>query len=116
MVDTVTAETPTAVIACMGTHGRRTQRRVALSRGGAGMLRAMDALRRSRRVPMNNRARMAVVAGPGTFGRVRLGVVLTNALAWATGMRTGDGNAHAIVAPEYGKPPSITVPDGERKR
>src|SRR3989338_1999987 len=102
-IDTVTAPTVTGVVWCTGSDGRRVARRFAIANhGGGALLRTIDALGRSYRLPLDRRARVTVVPGPGTFGRVRLGVVATNALAWATGARTMD-DAHVLAQPVYGK-------------
>ncbi|MBI4434537.1 hypothetical protein HY635_01855 [Candidatus Uhrbacteria bacterium] len=81
------------------------------------LLRAIDALRRVRRLRINSLCGIEVVPGPGRFSRVRLGVVTANALAWALGAPlVVHGHRVRIAAPEYGAEPHIGGVDNDRTK
>jgi|GEM_PF-4859888 len=76
----------------------------------AALLRSMDALGRATGGSVRDAAAIAVVPGPGTFSRVRLGVVTANALAWALGIPLiVCGRRVRIAQPIYNAPPNITL-------
>ena len=101
------------VVAISDKRGRMvTECRFSLERHHAGaLLRAVDDTLRSTGFLQSDVRSIAVVPGPGTFSRVRLGVVTANALAWALGLPLiVHGKRVRIAKPAYGKPPSITMP------
>jgi len=71
--------------------------------------------------------RIAVVEGPGLFSRVRMGVVVANAMAFSLGIKVigikkdspvtfkalNNAAAKGIAAPFYDKEPNITKPKGK---
>ena len=80
------------------------------------LLRAIDALRRARRLHLDSFRGIEVVPGPGRFSRVRLGVVTANVLAWALGAPlVVRGNRVRIATPEYGAEPHIGGVDNDRR-
>lgn len=90
---------------------RVAERRFPLGATASGsLLRAMHAILKSHGRRPGIRG-IDVVPGPGTFSRVRLGVVTANALAWALHVPlTVRGRRVRFAKPVYGKPPHITRP------
>ncbi|MDO8598744.1 MAG: hypothetical protein Q7S02_01400 [bacterium] len=90
---------------------RVAERRFPLGATASGaLLRTVHAILKSHGGRQGIRG-IDVVPGPGTFSRVRLGVVTANALAWALQTPlTVRGRRVRFAKPVYGKPPHITLP------
>ncbi|MBI4449746.1 hypothetical protein HY634_01690 [Candidatus Uhrbacteria bacterium] len=109
-IDTTEAEQGTVTVT--DAKGVRiAQRSFSLAVRSPGvLLTCIAAVGRSARTSIRDAAAIDVVPGPGTFSRVRLGVVTANALAWSLGVPLiVRGKRVRIATPVYGKPPNITL-------
>lgn len=79
------------------------------------LLRTMQVLARRARIQLLDAQRIAIIPGPGRFSVLRSGVVLANALSWASGVQLqSHGRSVRIVRPEYGREPHIQIPQSVR--
>lgn len=102
------------------------------------LLERIDELSRRAKVPLNSVSAIGIVRGPGPFTALRIGVAVTNALAYAhklpivaldsdevpsvsvfaklVAARVDDRQTEAAVLPHYGRDPSVTVPKSKPGR
>ncbi|MSU76114.1 tRNA (adenosine(37)-N6)-threonylcarbamoyltransferase complex dimerization subunit type 1 TsaB [Patescibacteria group bacterium] len=96
------------------------------------LLERIDELSRGSKTPLESLAAIGIVRGPGPFTALRIGVAVTNALAYAhklpivaldadevpsdsafaktVAARVDDRQTESAVLPHYGRDPSITLP------
>lgn len=100
------------------------------------LLERIDALAHSAKIPLDSLSAIGIVRGPGPFTALRIGVAVTNALAYAhklpivpldaddvpsvqafaslVAKRVEKRQTESAVLPHYGRDPSITPPKKKR--
>ncbi|MFH1098305.1 MAG: hypothetical protein V1723_00015 [Candidatus Uhrbacteria bacterium] len=107
VIDTVSTERAAVEVRC---GGKIVVRREPLSVAGkpAPLLQMIHKAIKAAGIGLGEIALVRVNAGPGRFGRVRLGVVTANALAWAENISLISGNRRVRLAvPIYDSDPHI---------